>query len=215
MPDKKPIARLLVGVGGSIHAALLPAYMGALREHAAHEIRVVMTHSAAQIVPARTLREYCGNEVYTDLWGLDSSGSALHVGLAEWADQLLILPATANLLGKAANGIADDIVSTMIVAYSGHIAFAPAMNAAMWKAVAVQRNIATLKSDGHSIITPSACAPVSRPDKFGEGVSPTIRLVLRHLTSSNSANGESEHFLTELNREGWPERNLTSALKDR
>jgi len=178
--------RLLIAACGSIHSALLPSYIQVLQQKLAVEIRVVMTPAASSVIPARTIRQYTGHDVYIDLWPAAAGEPPAHVSLAQWADHLLVLPATANMLGKAANGIADDLVSTLLVTYAGPITFAPAMNATMWASPAVQRNVKLLEADGRSIIWPAKCSPVAADRRAGEGLSPSIRMVIEYFAAMDS-----------------------------
>jgi phosphopantothenoylcysteine decarboxylase / phosphopantothenate---cysteine ligase len=120
-------------------------------------------------------------DVYTSLWQPGPDRRPVHVSLSDWADHLLVLPATANVLGKAVSGVADDLASTMILASSASVAFAPAMNVVMWNSPAVRRNVRQLVADGYRFIEPQRCPSTSSPTAVKVGVSPTPRQVLTHL----------------------------------
>lgn len=186
-PDKSPaIGRLVIAACGSIHAALLPAYIQVLQRKLVGSIRVAMTHTAAEIVSADTLQQYSSHDVYTRSWPNSPEQPPAHIMLASWAERILVLPATANMIGKAANGIADDVVSTLLISYDGPIIFAPAMNATMWLSKTVQRNVKVLQSDGHVFIPSIPCAPVARGTEEGDGISPSIRTVVNFLAAFSS-----------------------------
>lgn len=179
MYSSLPCNRLLVGVSGSIHAAQLTDYLLRFRREFAAEIKVIMTATAAEMMPARTIEQVVGSPVQTDLWG-NEQGRAPHIRLTAWAELFLVLPATANILGKAAGGIADDLLSTAIVASPQPVVFAPAMNRAMWRNKAVVRNVATLRADGHYLVDPVEGISVTS-EQQDTGLMPTPRTLLPHL----------------------------------
>ncbi|WP_329007697.1 hypothetical protein OG271_18495 [Micromonospora rifamycinica] len=143
--------RLLVGVCGSGNLLALPQHLLAVRAHGEVVIHAVMTRSAAGILPPGTLRLLC-DEVSCD--GADEL-TAGHVQLATWADQVVVLPATANMLGQAAHGLASGLLSSTLLAVETPILFFPAMNRRMWTRPAVRRNVATLREDGHVVVQPA------------------------------------------------------------
>ncbi len=117
-------------------------------------VRVAMTESATRFVAPLTFEALSGSPVHLGQF----SGGMPHLALGRGCDLLLVAPATANILAKAACGIADDLVSTAILARDCPVAFAPAMNSAMWSNPATQRNIKTLQADGAHILGPAAGA---------------------------------------------------------
>ena len=126
------IVRLLTGSGASV--------------------RVAMTQAATRFVGALTFEALSGGPVYVDQF----SGGMPHLALGRGCDLLLVAPATADILAKAASGIADDLVSSVILAAQCPVAFAPAMNSAMWENPATQRNVRTLAGDGAAILGPAS-----------------------------------------------------------
>jgi phosphopantothenoylcysteine decarboxylase/phosphopantothenate--cysteine ligase len=140
--------RLLVGAGGSIAILTLPAYLQAFRQLGVAEISVVLTRSAAALLPAGTLRHIC-EAAWTD----DEPGPG-HVALARWADAVIVLPATANLLASAAQGAAPQLLSTILLAAPPPVTLAPMMNPDMWRSAPVRRNVAQLRADGHRVLDP-------------------------------------------------------------
>ncbi|MBP2473991.1 phosphopantothenoylcysteine decarboxylase/phosphopantothenate--cysteine ligase [Crossiella equi] len=140
--------RLLVGVTGSIAALGLPGYLNAFRALGANRVTVVPTRNARRFLSAETLG-WLSNAVCTD----EDHGPG-HVALAEWAELMLVLPATANVLGAAANGLAPDLLTTVLLARQRPVVFAPAMNKRMWDSPAVRRNVRTLRADGHTVVAP-------------------------------------------------------------
>jgi phosphopantothenoylcysteine synthetase/decarboxylase len=138
--------KLLLGISGGI-AAYRSAELVHQLARVGHEVRVVMTQSALQFVTPLTLATLSGQPVVTGLFG-DAAGPVEHIELAQWPDLVLIAPATANVIGKVANGIADDMLSTIVMATPPEtsILFAPAMNTRMWENPLVQANRRRLES---------------------------------------------------------------------
>ncbi|OCG10201.1 phosphopantothenoylcysteine decarboxylase [Gilliamella sp. wkB178] len=135
--------RILLGITGGIAAYKCPDLVRHLKKAGA-QVHVVITDSAKHFVTPMTLQVVSGNPVASDLFDPSAELSMSHIELAKWADLLLIAPATANIIAKIANGIADDLLSTICLATSAPIILAPAMNQQMYKAPATQHNLATL-----------------------------------------------------------------------
>lgn len=143
---------ILVGVSGGI-AAYKTAYLVSRLKQAGAGVTVIMTSHAVELVSPRTFQALSGRPVQVEMFGVPTSAH-VHIDTARQCDLLCVAPATANILAKAASGIADDLLSTTILAFQGPILFAPAMNATMWKKQASQRNVRTLQDDGYFIIGP-------------------------------------------------------------
>jgi phosphopantothenoylcysteine decarboxylase/phosphopantothenate--cysteine ligase len=142
--------KLLIGVTGGIAAYKTAALVSQLVQAGAG-VSVVMTESATKLVGVKTFEALTGRPVRTDTFG---PGAHPHIELAEDAEVLCVAPATANLLAKAALGLADDLLSTVLLSFSGPTILAPAMNSLMWSKPAVQRNVAQLRADGFTIVDP-------------------------------------------------------------
>lgn len=151
-PADGPPRRLLLGVCGSGNVLAVPQYLMALRTGLGPgvEIRMAMTRSAAALVPAATMRLLCP-EVHCD--GEDELTTG-HVAPAAWAERLVVLPATANMLGQAANGLASGLLSSALLAHERPVLFFPSMNSVMWERPAVRRNVDRLRADGHAVVDP-------------------------------------------------------------
>jgi phosphopantothenoylcysteine decarboxylase/phosphopantothenate--cysteine ligase len=119
------------------------------------EVRVVMSEAATQLVTPLTFEVLSGNPVPRDLFAPRDKPGVEHVELASWADRIIVAPATADFLAKAALGLGDDLASTVLLASRCPVFFAPAMNDAMWRNAAVRRNIRTLADDGAGFIEPA------------------------------------------------------------
>jgi phosphopantothenoylcysteine decarboxylase len=141
---------LVVGVTGGIAAYKTAALVSRLVQAGAG-VSVVMTEAATQLVAPKTFEALSGRPVGTGLWEL---GVHPHIELAEAAELICVAPATANLLAKAAHGLADDLLSTLLLSFAGPVVLAPAMNSRMWQKPAVERNVAQLREDGFVLIEP-------------------------------------------------------------
>lgn len=144
---------VLLGVTGGIAAYKAPSLVRRLKALGA-EVRVIMTQSACQFVGPLTLQAVSGSAVGTDLFDLKYEERIGHIELARWPDVVLIAPATANLVGKMANGLADDLLSTVLLATTAPIVVAPSMNSMMLEHPAVQRNIKCLQIQKTHIVQP-------------------------------------------------------------
>lgn len=143
--------RIVVGITGGIAAYKAPELVRLLKK-AGHEVRCAATEHALEFVTRVTLETISGAPLYSDLF---ASGRTEHISLKDWGEMLVVAPATANIIGKVASGIADDALSTLLLAFSGKpVIMAPAMNCEMWAHPAVQHNIETLKSWGIRMVGP-------------------------------------------------------------
>jgi phosphopantothenoylcysteine decarboxylase/phosphopantothenate--cysteine ligase len=143
---------LLIGVSGGIAAYKTAALVSSLVQQG-HGVSVVMTRAARKFVGPVTFRALTGRPVVSDQFDSHHPLGA-HIELADRAELLCVAPASADLLAKAACGLADDLLTTLLLSFTGPVLFAPAMNSAMWEKKSVQRNIATLRADGCHIIDP-------------------------------------------------------------
>jgi phosphopantothenoylcysteine decarboxylase/phosphopantothenate--cysteine ligase len=144
---------IVLGVTGGI-AAYKGAELLRLLVKAGAEVHVVMTSHAQEFIRPLTFQTLSGNPVHTDLFNLIQEQEIGHISLADRADLVLIAPATANLVGKVANGIADDLLSTTIMATRAKVLFAPAMNSNMWQNPVYHQNQAKLTDLGYHFIEP-------------------------------------------------------------
>jgi len=144
---------ILVGVTGGI-AAFKSASIVSLLKKKGYNVKVVMTENATNIIGPLTLETLSKNRVYVDMWDKNPHYEVEHISLADWADIVLIAPATYNIIGKVANGIADDMLSTILsaVALRKPVFFALAMNVNMYENPILKENINKLKSYGYRFI---------------------------------------------------------------
>jgi len=144
---------ILLGVTGGIAAYKSATIVSRLVQRGIG-VTVVMTRSATKLVAPQTFEALSGRPVQYSVFGAKTSHA--HIDLARPADMFCIAPATANILAKAAHGIADDLVSTLILSFDKPVLFAPAMNSVMWNKPVVQRNVQQLRDDGCFFIGPEA-----------------------------------------------------------
>jgi phosphopantothenoylcysteine decarboxylase/phosphopantothenate--cysteine ligase len=144
--------KILIGVCGSISAYKTPIVIRRLKEKK-WDVKVIMTESATKFITPLTLETVSKNSVYIDMFE-KNRWDMHHIGLSEFAKTFLIIPATANILGKTANGIADDLLSATIMSFKEKIVFAPAMNYKMWENPIVQENVKKLKKHGYYFVGP-------------------------------------------------------------
>ncbi len=144
---------VLIGACGGIALYKVPILVTRLRELGA-DVHVVMTEAATKFVTPLTFQTVSGNPVHTDLFAPPRLWNVEHVALAERCDLGVVAPATADIVGKVASGVADDFLSTTLLAFQGPVLFVPAMNSAMYAHPAVQRNIATLRGYGYEVLEP-------------------------------------------------------------
>jgi phosphopantothenoylcysteine decarboxylase / phosphopantothenate---cysteine ligase len=189
--------RIVLGVSGGIAAYKAAEIARALIRNG-HEVDVVMTRGAEEFVRPLTFASLTGRKVITDLFASASpeatlSSSIEHIGVAQEHDMLLVAPATANILGKFAMGLADDFLSTMYLAFRGPVVLAPAMNNNMWEHEAVRANIETLRRRGHTIVDPDdgflACGTYG-PGRLA-GIDKIVEAVERVLNPERDLEGET------------------------
>lgn len=147
--------RILLGVCGGI-AAYKSAELVRLFRKQGNEVRVVMTASAMEFVAPLTFQALSGNAVHSQLFDADQENAMSHINLVRWADQLIIAPATANMIAKMRYGLADDLLSTLYLAATCPVVIAPAMNQAMWQKTATQDNVKQLQAQGVMVLGPES-----------------------------------------------------------
>ncbi|HEV1991735.1 MAG TPA: bifunctional phosphopantothenoylcysteine decarboxylase/phosphopantothenate--cysteine ligase CoaBC, partial [Candidatus Dormibacteraeota bacterium] len=152
VPDELKGLRLALLVSGGIAAYKLVDLASALTQ-AGCQVRVAMTPSATRFIGAPSFQGVTGNSVLTGLWSADGSPEP-HVALGDWAQLILLAPATANVIGRVASGRSDDIVTATLLAARCPVVVAPAMNDAMWSKPAVQENIDVLRRRGIIVVEP-------------------------------------------------------------
>ena len=172
---------ILLGISGGISSYKACDVVSKLK-YRNHSVRAIMTKNAERFITTVTLASLTGKPVLKDFWAEAEGGEIDHINVTQqWADCLIIAPATANIIGKFANGIADDYLSTVFMAAYCPKIIVPAMNTTMWGCPAMQRNAETLEKDGCYIMVPDegklACGTV------GPGKLPKPEAIVQFLES--------------------------------
>lgn len=145
--------KILLIISGSIAAVKAPDLIRRLRDKG-HDVTCVLTKSGERFVTPVLLSSMSGNKTYTELFSAEDEAEMGHIKLSRQADLIVVAPASANLMAKMANGLCDDLASTLLLAADKQVMVAPAMNVRMWEHPATKRNVKTLKHDGVRVITP-------------------------------------------------------------
>jgi phosphopantothenoylcysteine decarboxylase/phosphopantothenate--cysteine ligase len=157
MPKKKPNLsglNILLGVSAGV-AAYKTVDLASKLTAAGATVNTVMTQNARRLIRPKSFEAVTRSAVFTTLWSTGQEYKINHVNLADWADIIVVAPATANIIGKIANGICDDLLTTTLCAcWAKPTLLAPAMNNNMWTNAVVQRNITTLRNMGFELIGP-------------------------------------------------------------
>lgn len=170
-------ARVVLGVSGGI-AAYKSGWVARLLAAAGAEVDVVMTRAATQFIAPVTFEALTGRAVHTDLF---SPGRALdHIHLARDADALVVAPATADFLARAAHGRADDLLAACVLATTAPVILCPAMNDAMWAHAQTQRNVSHLRDLGYTVVDPDV-GPLAAGEGSGPGRMPEPETIVAHV----------------------------------
>ena len=182
--------KIVVGVTGGIAAYKACDLVSRLKKQGAL-VRVVLTSHACQFVPPLTFETLSGNQAYSETF--DRKYEIGHVSLAKWADLMVVAPATANCMGKLASGIADDLLSTTMIAMRNPIIMAPAMNTGMWKNPSVQANLETLKQRGMMFVGPESGFLACGDEDIGRMSEPQaiVEAVLAYFNAKNDLAGKT------------------------
>lgn len=178
--EQKPKRRILLGITGGI-AAYKAVEFVRLATAANFDVQVVLTEAATQFVTPTTLQALSGNAVYSGLWDSRIANAMGHIELSRDAELILIAPASANFMAKLANGLADDLLSTLCLARACPLIIAPAMNREMWASPPTQRNAHTLRQDGIYFIEPEAGLQACGETGIGRMAEPAA--LLNHITA--------------------------------
>lgn len=173
--------QIVLGVTGGI-AAYKSVELLRLLQKGGADVRVVMTRNAEWFVGRMTFASISGHDVFVDMFGRDADPHMRHINWAQEADAVVVAPATADIIGKLACGIADDALSTFMMVVKAPRLICPSMNTAMFESAAVQRNLQTLRDDGFWVVAPGAgelaCGTV------GAGRLPEPEVIVQSVTAS-------------------------------
>jgi phosphopantothenoylcysteine decarboxylase / phosphopantothenate---cysteine ligase len=178
---------IVLGVTGGI-AAYKAADLASKLTQAGAKVRVIMTQSAQELVSPLTFESLTSNPVVTDMFRTTSEHRINHISLAEIADVILVAPATANIIAKIANGLADDMLTTTILATRASVIIAPAMHTRMWQNPITRENVERLKQRGFYIIEPASGRLAS--GGYGPGRFPETDAIIGHVQKVLGKNGD-------------------------
>lgn len=172
--------RLLLCASGGYQCHMLPAFVLSLLRHCADDVQVVLSRAAARLVSPLAVEAASRHKVYLDL---DETGPDVyvpHIELGRGVDLVLVYPATVNIVGKVANGIADELIAALILATEAPVVFVPVANASMWAHPAARRNLQRLEQDGYEVLPPLPGVEVATREGLAESGEPfplpTLRL---------------------------------------
>jgi phosphopantothenoylcysteine synthetase/decarboxylase len=155
------VPRLLLCAAGGYECSSLPAFILALLRHCADDVQVVMTHAAEKLASRYAIEVASRHFVFVDMNDRAEGIFVPHIELSRRCDAIVVYPATVNILGKVANGIADELVSALIIASTVPVFFVPVTNESMWKHPATQRNVHRLTDDGYVVLPNVAAVEVA------------------------------------------------------
>jgi phosphopantothenoylcysteine decarboxylase/phosphopantothenate--cysteine ligase len=147
-----PVRKVLLCVSGGVSAALMPSWCVWARQRYDVDIRVVLTPKARTFVAPRALSAVTGNDVVCDEPGDTTSGKAIHLLLARWAEVAIVAPATGNTIAKLSHGIADNVLCTTLLSCGCPVVVAPSMSPTLFAAPSTRRNLALLAEDGWGVV---------------------------------------------------------------
>jgi phosphopantothenoylcysteine decarboxylase/phosphopantothenate--cysteine ligase len=166
--------KILFGITGSIAAYRVLETIRLIHKlDQGFEVKVVMTKSACEFIQPLSFETLCGHPVYLDTFEYTDSAME-HIELARWADHIVVAPASANIIGKIANGLADDLLSTLLMARQSAVTIVPAMNMHMWQNLALQGNLVKVKKHGCHILGPDQGEQACGDYGFGRMVAPEV-----------------------------------------
>jgi len=180
---------ILLGVSGGV-AAYKAVDLASKLSAARARVRTVMTESACRFVGAKSFEAVTSSAVFTSLWTPAEAHQSAHISLADWAEIVVVAPATANIMAKVAHGICDDLLSTTLcTTWAKPTLFAPAMNTRMWENPAVQANAETLRRRGAQLIGPAAGRLACGTEGLGRMAEPADIIKAIEALASESGDG--------------------------
>jgi len=184
--------KITVGLTGGIACYKVPYLVRSLVKDGA-EVQVIMTEAATKFITPLTLETVSGRPVAVGMFPPGEFVGTRHIDLAQWGDLIVIAPATANFLGKAAGGICDDLLTTVVCGAKCPIMIAPAMNPQMWANPITQRNVATLKGVGFSMVGPEMGDMACRDTGMGRMAEPAQihEAILSHFGAKKKSPGRA------------------------
>lgn len=160
-PRPRRAGRVLVCASGGYQCYMLPGFVLALLQHFADDVKVVLSRAASRLVSRVAVEAACRHPVYVEMEDTGEDVFVPHIELGRGVDLVLVHPATVNLVGKVANGIADELISALVMATEAPVVFVPVANPLMWEHPAARRNLKTLREDGYLVLPPLPAVEVA------------------------------------------------------
>ena len=190
-PGARRASRLLLCATGGYQCYALPGFILALLRHVADDVQVVLSAPAARLVSRLAVEVASRHQVYV---GMEDSGPDVfvpHIELGRNVDAVLVYPATVNIVGKIANGIADELVAALVLATEAPVFFVPVSNPAMWEHPAVKRNLDRLRADGYVVLPPLPAVEVATREGLDQVADPVPLPTLQMQMAAALAGGAS------------------------
>jgi phosphopantothenoylcysteine decarboxylase/phosphopantothenate--cysteine ligase len=187
--------RLLLCATGAFQAYTLPGFVLQLLRHVADDVQVVLSRAAARLVAPLAVETASRRPVFVETEEPRGDVYVPHIELGRGVDLVLVYPATANVLGKVAQGITDELIPALIVATPAPVVFVPGMNPEMWRHPAVRRNVETLRADGYLVVPPFPSIEVATREGLSDSTEPfpypTLQLQMAAILAGSSPAGRA------------------------
>jgi phosphopantothenoylcysteine synthetase/decarboxylase len=192
-PAPRRARQILLAASGGYQAYSLPGFVLALLRHCADDVRVVLSRAATKMVSRYAVEVASRHPVFVEMEDTGEEVYVPHIELARACDLVLVYPATVNVLGKVAQGIADELIPALVLASPAPVFFLPVTNPAMWEHPAVQRNVERLRSDGYAVLPPLPNVEIATREGLGEVPEafpfPTLAAQISAVVAGNSPAG--------------------------
>lgn len=166
---QKRVRRLVLCASGGYQTHTLPGFVLSLLQHFADDVQVVLSRAASRLVSPLAVEVASRHPVYIELEDRGPDVFVPHVELGRSADLVLVYPATVNIVGKVANGVADELIAALVLASPAPVVFVPVANAEMWAHPAVRRNLERLREDGYVVLPPLPAVEVATREGLEQG----------------------------------------------
>lgn len=185
------LSKVLLCAAGGYQAYSLPGFVLALLRHVAKDVRVVVSRAASKMVSPYALEIASRHAVFSEIDDIADGIYVPHIELGRDAEAIIVYPATVNIIGKIANGIADELIAALILAARVPVFFVPVTNPAMWDHPSVQRNVKALRKDGYAVLSPLPAIEVATREGLEEVSEPfplpTLLLQIRAATRTTKS----------------------------
>ena len=166
--DVKKRGRILLCAAGGFQVYALPGFVLSLLHHIADDVQVILSRAAAKLTSPHAVEVASRHRVYVEMDDTGPDVFVPHIELGRDVDLVLVYPATVNIIGKVANGIADELIAATILATTAPVFFVPVTNPLMWEHPSVQRNVKTLREDGYVVLPPLPVMEVATREGLDE-----------------------------------------------